>query len=90
MLMNNDIDGLIKPKLWYVNRRRECRFDVAGKKSFGDIMEERIIGENELRMLFSGIVRILDNVREYLISAEIILLGPDFIYFTDFWGGICF
>ena len=80
MVIRNNIDGLLRMNLHFINEEIFYYYDIRSKQSLGRLYEGRYMSGEELTNFFRGMVRVFNELEQYLLPAEGIILDPDLIY----------
>ena len=82
MILNNKIKGIVPMTLEYVNNERELHYDVTSKTAIKDMFTVHSASAKDLRQLVGDMKRLSDELAEYLIGMECVILDLDFIFFN--------
>ncbi|MDY2936929.1 MAG: DUF6382 domain-containing protein [Fusicatenibacter sp.] len=82
MLLTNTIPDLLNCRIGKVDNQTLFYYDITSKQSLGSLFEHRAIGHAVLGHLFEHLITLLEELEEYLLSENGVMLTPDLIY-TD-------
>lgn len=57
-------------------------FDITSKQAVNVLYEEKKMGVEDLRLIFGGFVKAMEDAAEYLINPGQFIMSPEYIY-TD-------
>jgi len=80
MIVKNNIKGLLKCKERLVNGEGMICYEITSKQSVKNIFGNRIIGFSDLKLLFSRLKQLTENIHKYILSSDDIILSPDYIF----------
>ncbi len=83
MILKNSIEGLAKIKLHHLNSEAYYYIDVQNCVPLNDYFSGRKMGYAELKSLLSGMADAHKRIEGFLLSAEDLILSPEYI----FWNG---
>lgn len=80
MLVGNVIPSLLKCQFHGVDGNIVFHYDITSKQSVSVIYEQKLLHENDLRLLFGSFVKVMEQMSEYLLNPGQVLLQPDYMY----------
>ena len=80
MLLENQIQGLLPCKLQKVNGEELFYYGITGCQSLKNLFENRKFDRRELENLFISVLKIMENLDEYLLNRDYLLLQPSCIF----------
>lgn len=80
MLEKNKIKGVLGCKRRVENGKSYLSIDITGKKNLYQEYQEREMNLEELTDLFQNLIKIMEEIREYLLTEKMAVLEPEFIY----------
>lgn len=80
MLKENDVDGLLKTDVRYMDNRSYYHYDISGRTSFKTLHEKMDLSHEEMKRLVADLLQTIQNLRKYMLDANCILLEPEFIF----------
>ena len=82
MLVGNIIPSLLKCRIQGMDGRFFIYFDITSKQAVNVLYEEKKMGVEDLRLIFGGFVKAMEDAAEYLINPGQFIMSPEYIY-TD-------
>ena len=82
MLAGNVIPSLLKCRIQGMDGRFFIYFDITSKQAVNVLYEEKKMGVEDLRLIFGGFVKVMEDAAEYLINPGQFIMSPEYIY-TD-------
>ena len=82
MLAGNVIPSLLKCRIQGMDGRFLIYFDITSKQAVNVLYEEKKMGVEDLRLIFGGFVKVMEDAAEYLINPGQFIMSPEYIY-TD-------
>ena len=82
MLAGNVIPSLLKCRIQGMDGRFFIYFDITSKQAVNVLYEEKKMGVEDLRLIFGGFVKAMEDAAEYLINPGQFIMSPEYIY-TD-------
>ena len=82
MLAGNVIPSLLKCRIQGMDGRFLIYFDITSKQAVNVLYEEKKMGVEDLRLIFGGFVKAMEDAAEYLINPGQFIMSPEYIY-TD-------
>ena len=80
MLVGNIIPSLLKCRIQGVDGKFMMYFDITSKQAVSTLYEEKELGNEDLRLIFGGFVRVMEEAAEYLINPAQLVLKPQYIF----------
>lgn len=80
MLQENEISGILKTEVRYVDNQSQYYYDISGKTSFKILHEKINLSCANMKGLVSDLLQAIQNVQKYMLNANCILLEPEFIF----------
>ena len=80
MLVGNIIPSLLKCRIQGVDGKFMMYFDITSKQAVSTLYEEKKMGNEDLRLIFGGFVRVMEEAAEYLINPAQLVLKPQYIF----------
>lgn len=80
MLVGNIIPSLLKCRIQGVDGKFMMYFDITSKQAISTLYEEKKLGNEDLRLIFGGFVRVMEEAAEYLINPAQLVLKPQYIF----------
>ena len=82
MLVGNVIPSLLKCRIQGMDGRFLVYFDITSKQALSVLYEEKKMGGEDLRLIFGGFVKAMEDAAEYLMNPGQFIISPEYIY-TD-------
>ena len=82
MLVGNVIPSLLKCRIQGMDGRFLVYFDITSKQALSVLYEEKKMGVEDLRFIFGGFVKAMEDAAEYLMNPGQFIISPEYIY-TD-------
>ena len=83
MLFHNEIQGLLPCKLNVVDKKKVMEYEIDGRISMKQYLEQRQIGNEDAFYIVSGLVKTLQNLHHYLLRADGVVLDVDCIFYGE-------
>ena len=80
MLRENDIEGILKTDVRYVDNQSHYQYDISGKTSFKTLHERINLSYDVMKNLVASLLQTIQTIRKYMLNANCILLEPEFIF----------
>lgn len=80
MLVGNIIPSLLKCRIQGVDGKFMMYFDITSKQAVSTLYEEKKLENEDLRLIFGGFVRVMEEAAEYLINPAQLVLKPQYIF----------
>lgn len=80
MLKENDIDGLLKVDVRYMDNQTHYHYDISGKTAFKTLYEKVNLSYEEMKRLVENLLQTIQLLRKYMLDANCILLEPEYIF----------
>lgn len=80
MLVGNIIPSLLKCRIQGVDGKFMMYFDITSKQAVSTLYEEKKMGIEDLRLIFGGFVKVMEEAAEYLINPAQLVLKPQYIF----------
>lgn len=90
MLMHQKIPQLLPCMVRRVNGELLFSYEVSGKKTLEQMYESRLMKAEEIQKLLLAISETLEQMREYLLNMDMLLLQPAYIFIEESTGGYQF
>ena len=82
MLVGNIIPSLLKCRIQGMDGHFLVYFDITSKQALNVLYEEKKMGIKDLRLIFGGFVKAMEDAAEYLMNPGQFVMSPECIY-TD-------
>ena len=80
MVLHNQIKGLLECHKHIFNGKTEMYYDISSKQPLSRIYMKKELKIEDIRLLLSSILRLLDELKRYLLSAENIVFDAEYCY----------
>lgn len=80
MLRENEIPGLLKTDVRYVDNVSQYYYDISGKVSFKAMHEKVNLKYEEMNRLVNALLQTMKTIRKYMLDGDGILLDPEYIF----------
>lgn len=80
MLVGNVIPSVLKCRIQGMDGKFLVYFDITSKQSLSILYEERKMTIEDLRLIFGGFVRAMEDAAEYLMNPGQFIMSPEHIY----------
>ena len=80
MLAGNVIPSLLKCQFHGVNGKIVFHYEITSKQSIAVLYEDKMMGEEDLRLIFGSFVQVMEQMAEYLLNPGQVLLQPEYMY----------
>lgn len=80
MLRENDIDGILKTDVRYMDNQSQYHYDISGKTSFKTLHEKINLSYEAMKRLVGNLLQTIQILQKYMLDANCILLEPEFIF----------
>ena len=83
MLQANEIPGILKTSVKYMDNKSHYYYDISGKLSLQSIYEKEKLNKEQIKRLVDEILQAMKEVQKYMLDGEGILLEPEYIFCED-------
>ena len=80
MLEGNVIPSVLRCRLQGLDGKVLFYYDITSRQSVASFYEQKKINGEDLRLIFGGFVTVLEELSEYLMNPEQLVLVPEYIY----------
>lgn len=80
MLAGNAVPGLLKCRLQGVDGHMDFYYEITSRQPVSALYESRKLGNEDLQLIFGGFVRVLEEMAEFLLNPENLLISPEYMY----------
>jgi hypothetical protein len=80
MLVGNTIPSLLKCRIQGIDGDFMVCYDITSRQSVATLYEEKKLGIEDLKLIFNGFVQVMEDLSEYLLNPEQLVLSPEYIY----------
>lgn len=83
MLRENNIDGLLKTDVRYMDNQPYYHYDISGKTAFKTYFEKMKLSYEDMKRLVGDLLQTIQTVRKYMLDANCILLESEYIFYNQ-------
>ena len=80
MLQENEIPGLLKTSMKYIDGQSHYQYDISGKVSMKVKYEKMKLNSGDMKCLIHSLLQTLQEIEKYMLDAKGGLLSPEYIY----------
>ena len=80
MLRENEIQGLLKIQIKYIDENTQYHYDVSGKVSLKTMFEKRKLRCEEIRGIVNALLETMQEMRKYMLDSSKLIMDPEFIF----------
>lgn len=80
MLRENEIPGIVKTSVRYVDNQKFYYYDISGKTALQSMYEKANLSGEEMRKLVEELMAATKNVQKYMLDENCILMEPELIF----------
>ena len=80
MLQGNEIPGLLKCNVKYIDNKGHYYYDISGKTSLQTIYEKTKLNKDTIKRLVDAVLQTMKEIQRYMLDGARILLEPEYIY----------
>lgn len=80
MLTGNVILSILKCRLQGLDGNLLFYYDITSRQSLASFYEQRKFHRKDLHMLFGGFIRVMEEMAEFLMNTDQLLLCPEYIF----------
>lgn len=80
MLAGNVIPSILRCRIQSLDGSHFFSYDITSKQPLSVLYEEKKFGSRDLQMVFGGFVHVMEELTEFLMNPEQLILRPEYIY----------
>lgn len=80
MMVGNVIPSLIKCRIQGVNGDFSVYYDITSRQALASFYENRKLGQDEVKLIFGELIRVMEDMAEYLMNPEQLVLMPEYMF----------
>ena len=80
MLTGNVIPSILKCRMQGLDGNLLFYYDITSRQSLASFYEQRKFHSKDLHMLFGGFIRVMEEMAEFLMNTDQLLLCPEYIF----------
>ena len=81
MLRENEIPGILKTEVRYVDEHSHYYYDISGKTAFKTIHEKVKLSYADMTKLVGDLLLAIRALQEYMLDGNCLLLEPEYIFY---------
>ena len=83
LLMGNHVLGLLQCIAQTIDGKEFLHYEITGKQSLASVYEHQKMKREDLQLLFDSLVKIIEEMQDFLLDASGLLLEPEYIYLDE-------
>ena len=80
MLTGNAVPSILKCRIQGLDGRFLFYYDITSRQSLVSFYEQKKLKASDLRIIFGGVVKIMEEMMEFLLNPDQLLLSPEYMY----------
>ena len=80
MLVGNVVPSILKCRIQGMDGKFRVYFDITSKQVLSALYEQRKMTIEDLRLIFGGFVKAMEDAAEYLLNPGQFIMSPEYIY----------
>lgn len=80
MLTGNIMSCILKCRMQGLDGKWLFYYDITSKQSLASFYEQRKLGGEDLEMILTGFIRVMEEMGEFLLNAEQLVLCPEYMF----------
>lgn len=80
MLVGNVIPSLLKCRIQGMDGKFMVYYDITSRQSLSSFYEDKKLHREEVKMIFTAFVRVMEDTAEYLMNPGQLVISPDLIF----------
>ena len=80
MLVGNVVPTILKCRIQGMDGKFRVYFDITSKQVLSALYEQRKMKIEDLRLIFGGFVKAMEDAAEYLLNPGQFIMSPEYIY----------
>ena len=80
MLTGNAVPSILKCRIQGLDGRFLFYYDITSRQSLASFYEQKKLKASDLRIIFGGVVKIMEEMMEFLLNPDQLLLSPEYMY----------
>lgn len=80
MLVGNAIPSVLKCRVQGMDGRFMIYYDITSRQSVTALFGEKKLGYEDLQLIFGGFVQVMEEMSEYLLNPEQLVIRPEYLY----------
>ena len=83
LLMGNHVLGFLQCIAQTIDGKEFLHYEITGKQSLASVYEHQKMKREDLQLLFDSLVKIIEEMQDFLLEASGLLLEPEYIYLDE-------
>lgn len=80
MLTGNAVPSILKCRIQGLDGKFLFYYDITSRQSLASFYEQKKLKAADLKVIFGGFVKIMEEMAEFLLNADQLLLSPEYMY----------
>ena len=80
MLTGNAVPSILKCRIQGLDGKFLFYYDITSRQSLASFYEQKKLKASDLRIIFGGFVKIMEEMSEFLLNPDQLLLSPEYMY----------
>lgn len=80
MLTGNAVPSILKCRIQGLDGKFLFYYDITSRQSLTSFYEQKKLKAADLKVIFGGFVKIMEEMAEFLLNADQLLLSPEYMY----------
>ena len=80
MLTGNAVPSILKCRIQGLDGKFLYYYDITSRQSLASFYEQKKLKASDLKIIFGGFVKIMEEMMEFLLNADQLLLSPEYMY----------
>lgn len=80
MLTGNAVPSILKCRIQGLDGKFLFYYDITSRQSLASFYEQKKLQVSDLRIIFGGFVKIMEEMMEFLLNPDQLLLSPEYMY----------
>ena len=80
MLTGNAVPSILKCRIQGLDGKFLFYYDITSRQSLASFYEQKKLKASDLKIIFGGFVKIMEEMMEFLLNADQLLLSPEYMY----------
>lgn len=80
MMVGNVVPSLVKCRIQGMNGDFSVYYDITSRQALASFYENRKLGQEDLKLIFGELIRVMEDMAEYLMNPEQLVLMPEYMF----------
>ena len=80
MLTGNAVPSILKCRIQGLDGKFLFYYDITSRQSLASFYEQKKLQVSDIRLIFGGVVKIMEEMMEFLLNPDQLLLSPEYMY----------